>query len=203
MLDKQLRTIKEDVLNPVAKAVGERLSPTQLTLIGGGIGLAAAAAGWQGMYAIGLGLWALNRVFDGLDGAVARLFNKQSDIGAYIDIMVDDTIYALIPIGLALSVNQPAVYIALIFMLGAFYVNMASWTYLSSLLEKRNRGAATSGEMTSVTMPAGLIEGTETIVFYTLFFLLPSFLTWLFTIMGILVIITIIQRMVWALNHLD
>ncbi|MEL6404331.1 MAG: CDP-alcohol phosphatidyltransferase family protein [Chloroflexota bacterium] len=203
MLDKQLRYVKEDVLTPVARTVGEHFTPTQLTLIGGVIGIGAAVAGWQGMYVLGLGLWLVNRVFDGLDGAVARLFNKQSDIGAYIDIMVDATVYALVPIGLALAVNEQSVYIALTFMLGAFYVNMASWTYLSSLLEKRNRGASTSGEMTSVTMPDGLIEGTETIVFYTLFFLLPSFLTWLFVIMGIMIVITILQRMVWALDHLD
>ncbi|MEL6527200.1 MAG: CDP-alcohol phosphatidyltransferase family protein, partial [Chloroflexota bacterium] len=151
MLDKQLRYVKEDVLTPVARTVGEHFTPTQLTLIGGVIGVGAAVAGWQGMYVLGLGLWLVNRVFDGLDGAVARLFNKQSDIGAYIDIMVDDTVYALVPIGLALAVNEQSVYIALIFMLGVFYVNMASWTYLSSLLEKRNRGASTSGEMTSVT----------------------------------------------------
>lgn len=205
MLDKHMRHVKEDVLAPATRWLGSelRLSPTQITLLGGAVGLVSAAVAWQGWYLLGLVFWIVNRILDGLDGAVARMFKKQSDLGGYIDIMVDDVIYAVIPIAIALSIGQASVYIALIFMLATFYVNMASWTVLSSILEKRNRGANKSGEMTTVTMPPGLIEGTETVAFYSLFFLLPNFTAALFIIMGILVIITIAQRMQWALNNID
>jgi len=203
MLDKQMRRIKENVLTPIARHVGEHISPAGITITGAVIGLASAGVAWQGWYAAGLGLWLANRVLDGLDGTVARLYNKQSDIGAYLDIMVDFVIYAAIPVGLALSIGTASAYIALSLLLASFYVNSASWMYLSSLLEKRKQGATTSGEMTGVTMPAGLIEGTETIIFYTLFFLFPQSLTALFLIMTIPVIITIAQRILWALNNLD
>ena len=92
---------------------------------------------------------------------------------------------------------------ALLFLLLTFYVNSASWMILSSILEKRNRGAIESGEMTTVTMVDGLMEGTETIAFFALFFILPQFLAALFIIMGILVIVTILQRLYWAYHTFE
>ncbi|GAB5494489.1 MAG: CDP-alcohol phosphatidyltransferase family protein [Phototrophicaceae bacterium] len=203
MLDKQMRDVKERVLNPMAQWVGDNISPTEITIAGAIIGVVAAVFAWQCWYFAGLILFLINRVFDGLDGTVARMFNKQSDFGGYLDIIVDNLIYALIPMGLALSTGQPIVYIALLFLLLTFYVNSASWMILSSILEKRNRGAKDSGEMTTVTMVDGLMEGTETIAFFALFFLLPQFMAALFIIMGILVIVTILQRLYWSYHTLD
>jgi hypothetical protein len=74
--------------------------------------------------------------------------------------------------------------------------------YLAAMLEKRNAGAASRGETTSVTMPAGLIEGAETIVFYTLFLLFPNALVLLFSLMATLVLVTASQRVGWALWHM-
>lgn len=44
-------------------------------------------------------------------------------------------------------------------MLAVFFVNSAGLFQLSALLEKKGAGAKARGESTSVTMPAGLIEG--------------------------------------------
>ena len=91
---------------------------------------------------------------------------------------------------------------ALALLLSSFYVNAASWMYLSAVLEKRSVGAAARGETTSVTMPSGLIEGTETILFYALFLLFPGSLPLLFGAMSLLVWLTVGQRLIWALRHL-
>lgn len=203
MLDKQMRHVKERVMNPIAGWVGTNVSPTEVTIVGGVIGVITAVVAWQGLYFAGLVLWIVNRVFDGLDGTLARMFDKQSDFGGYLDIIVDNLIYAIIPMGLALSTGEPIVYIALLFLLLTFYVNSASWMILSSILEKRNRGASAEGEMTTITMVDGLMEGTETIAFFVLFFILPQFMAALFVIMGILVVVTILQRLYWAYNVLD
>lgn len=74
--------------------------------------------------------------------------------------------------------------------------------WLAAVLEQRNLGARTTGESTSVTMPGGLIAGTETMLFYTLFFLFPKHLAALFATMAALVIVTAAQRVVWAARHL-
>ena len=202
MVDKVLRVPKEQMLTPVATRISHRVHPTALTLAAFGIGLAAAVAVSQRAYGIGMGLWVLNRVLDGLDGTVARLHCKQSDLGGYLDIVLDTVIYAAIPFALVLSRPAPLAWLSLAFLLSSFYVNGASWMYLAALLEKRRQGADARGELTTITMPGGLIEGTETILFYTMFLLFPGSSVYVFMLMGLLVVATVGQRLVWAMEYL-
>jgi phosphatidylglycerophosphate synthase len=202
MIDKALRLPKEWLLTPLARGPLRRIHPTTITVLAATVGVAAAGAAWQGWSMPAVGLWVVNRVLDGLDGTLARTTGQQSDLGAYLDILLDHLVYAAIPLGLALAAGTPAALIALALLLASFYLNGASWMYLAALLEKRNTGAAARGELTTVTMPAGLIEGAETVVFYTLFLLLPGLLVPLFGLMTALVLLTTIQRAVWAVRCL-
>jgi phosphatidylglycerophosphate synthase len=115
---------------------------------------------------LALALWLFNRLLDGLDGLIARRSRRSSDAGGYLDIMLDFMIYAALPLAMAWA--EPALAWPTAVLLGVFYINSASWMYLSALLEKRGAGAEARGEATSVSMPRGLVEGSETIVFYTL-----------------------------------
>lgn len=200
MFDKQLRHTKDSLLIPLADAIGESLDPTLITVVGGGVGLLAAVACWHGMTIAALGLWALNRTLDGLDGTIARRYQKTSDFGGYIDVLIDHIVYAAVPTALALAYPQPGIWLALVFMLATFYVNGASWMMLSSIMEKRKLADDTEG--TTVTMTTGLIEGAETVFFYVLFLLMTGWLPHLYVIFGVLIIITIVQRLVWAQRHL-
>ena len=82
-------------------------------------------------------------------------------------------------------------------------MNAASLFQLSAIIEKRNLSGK---KLTSVAMPdAGgkaLIEGTETMVFYTAWILFPEHIDFLFGLFGILVVTTILQRAAWAIQHL-
>jgi hypothetical protein len=109
-------------------------------------------------------------------------------------------VYAAIPIAFIVAAGQYELAVAGVFLLASFYVNAASWMYLSALLEARLEGASSRGETTSARMPPGIIAGTETIVFYVLFFLLPARLSALFTLMAILVLANVAVRLYWA-NH--
>ena len=202
MIDTPLRQFKERTLSPIAKQISCCVSPLTLTLLGGGAGIAAAVTAGLGLYGIGLALWALNRILDGLDGTLARVKKTQSDLGGYLDIMIDFVVYAAIPLGLALSMPQDNVWLALAFMLATFYINAGSFLYLSALLERRQHGAKQRGELTSITMPVGLIEGAETVIAYGLFYLFPHWLAPLMAIFGLLVSISAVQRVVWAVRHL-
>jgi phosphatidylglycerophosphate synthase len=202
MIDKVLRIPKERALTPLALHLLRPIHPTQITLVSFGFGLAAGVAAWQEAYILGLAFWALNRLLDGLDGTVARIFQKQSDFGGYLDMLLDIVTYAVIPLGLALGIGTTAGYISMAVLLGSFYINAASWMYLAALLEKRQHGAATHGEQTTITMPGGLIEGTETVIFFCLFFLFPQAVIPLFWLMALLVLITAGQRLAWAVRHL-
>ena len=207
MFDEKMRVVKDMTFNPVAQLL-QHISPMVFTGMGLITGIAAAIALWQQLYTVGLVLWLLNRVLDGLDGAVARMGGLQSDLGGYLDIVVDFVSYAIIPVGLALGVQQQAAstgsgqaaIFSLIFLLCTYYINAASWMYLAAIIEKRQ--LAQGDKLTTITMPVGIIGGTETIVFYCLFILFPAYLAWLFSVMGLLIVVTILQRVVWATRHL-
>lgn len=207
MFDEKMRQLKDNAFAPLAHLL-QAVPPWFFTVAGLVAGLATAVTLWQQQYALGLLLWFLNRVFDGLDGAVARQCGTSSDFGGYLDIVVDFVIYAAIPVGLAAGrvdptaatgMAQPLIF-SLIFLLCTYYVNAASWMYLAAVLEKRR--ASHDGRLTTIVMPAGIIGGTETIIFYTAFIFFPAHLVWLFGLMGGLIVITILQRLVWAARHI-
>lgn len=200
MFDERMRQLKESAFDPLARPLLS-VPPLALSVVGLVLGVSAAVALWQQAYVIGFGLWFLNRVFDGLDGTVARTRGAQSDFGGYLDIVIDFVVYAAIPVGLALGRPSEPVILSLIFLLSTYYVNAASWMYLAAILEKRN--LSRGDKLTTITMPTGLIGGTETILFYTVFIFFPAQLAWLFSLMGILILITILQRLVWARRYLS
>ncbi|MBX7233169.1 MAG: CDP-alcohol phosphatidyltransferase family protein [Caldilineales bacterium] len=178
------------------------MSPNAVTLLALVIGLSAAALATRQMVALALALWLLNRILDGLDGMLARATDQRTDFGGYLDIVTDFIVYAALPIGLFLGRATAGLGVSLALLLGSFYVNAASWMYLSAILEKRRAGASARGELTTVTMPAGLVGGTETILFYSAFLIWPGALRWLFPTMAALVMMGVCQRLWWARRHL-
>ncbi len=197
MFDHLLRGLKDAWLAPLARLL-RGVSPNLLSVIALLFGLGAALAAARGAYSLGLALWLANRVLDGLDGTVARLAARQSDFGGYLDILLDFVVYAAVPVGLAAGNGTRDVLLAAAVLEAAFFVNACSWMYLSAVLEKRASGAASTGELTTVTMPPALVAGFETVVFFALFFLFPGRLELLFGLMSTLVGINILQRLVWA-----
>ena len=202
VLDDLLRGVKDRLLAPVARAIGPRCPPLLITFLALGAGLAAVWLAAAGSYAWGLAAWIANRVLDGLDGALARVHGHASDLGGYLDLLCDFVVYAGLPIGLALSMPSTQGLRALALLLAVFYVNAASWLYLSALLERRGRRPANPEPVTSIVMPPGLVAGTETIIFYALFLLWPAMLVPLFLTMSALVVVGIAQRVIWAVRIL-
>lgn len=197
MLDQYTREIKETVLSTLAAVLGG-VSPTAVTAVALGLGMVCMGLAWQGIYWLSAIFWALNRVADGLDGTLARVNGRQSDLGGYVDILADYVVYGLLPVALVAADPTAAKWLALALLLVSYYVNTASWMYLAAILEKRQAGAAVRGEKTTITMPPALIGGTETILAYFLFILWPAQLATLFYIMAALVVISIFQRLAWA-----
>ncbi len=200
LFDIKLRAVKDRLMKTLTGRWAENINPDIITLAAFTAGIACASAALTGSLKAALLLWILNRILDGLDGAVARRYKKQSDEGAYLDIMTDFTVYAAIPLALAWQYNSVLLWKATAFLLGTFYINAVSWMYLSALLEKKKK-QSDNRLFTSVEMPSGIVEGTETIIFYSLFFILPAYLVWIFSIMAILTFITVIQRLFFALRN--
>jgi phosphatidylserine synthase len=197
VFDHLLRGVKDRVLAPLAMLL-RGVPPNLITVLALLIGLGAAVAAAQAAFTVGLTLWLANRIADGLDGTVARVAERQTDFGGYLDILLDFVVYAAIPVGFAFSSADRGVLVWAVALEGAFFVNACSWMYLSAVLEKRASGARATGELTTVTMPPALVAGFETVVFYSLFFLFPDRLAVLFGLMTTLVGINVIQRLLWS-----
>ncbi len=193
MIDRQLRRMTARVFEPLAARLSG-VAPWSVTAVGALVGVGAAVAAAAGYAVVSVVVWLLNRAADGLDGPLARTVGAASDRGGYLDMMADVLIYAVVPIGLAIRLDDawPATAV----LLASFYLNAVSWLYLSAVAERRAAGAANTGESTSVHMPTGLIEGTETIVIYAAMLLLPQHFEVLAWAMAALVGVTIVQRLV-------
>ena len=197
MFDTHLRPVKQRVFAPFV-AAASNLSPTVLTATGLGFGLASAVAAADARWWPALGLFAANRIADGLDGDVARSRSEATDQGGYADMVFDTIIYAAIPLGAAAGSDIDHIWPVAAFLIASFYVNSISWSYLAALIEKRGR-AETGQPSTSIVMPAGLVEGAETMVFFAVMLTFPSVLDWTMGVMAAAVSIGAMVR--FSLGH--
>ena len=198
MLDGPLRPAKDRLLGPLTRGPLGAVPPMVVSVLALGAALGAATAASQQLSVAAVALWLISRIADGLDGALARQQQVASDAGGLIDIVFDTVGYAVIPLGVAAGVDTRAAWIVVAVLLATFYVNAVSWTYLAALLEKRNAGAAAVGASTSTIMPRGLVEGTETIVFFAVALAWPGGAVAVLATMAAAVAITIAERMWWA-----
>ena len=202
MFDHWLRLLKDRWFTPLARALGPGVSPHLVTWLAAVAGLACAMTASQGMRGVSAALWALNRVLDGLDGTLARMHGRQTDLGGYLDIVLDFVVYAAVPLGVVAGTG-PALLWPALWLLAAFFVNAASWMYLAAIMERRAIGAAARGEVTTITMPPGVVAGAETVVLYLVFLLAPRSRRLGFLLMAAFVGVNVAQRLWWARRNLS
>ena len=192
MFDRHMRPMIERRLAHMATALAHRhVSANWLTGAGVVAGLLAALSVAEGAFWAGLALGALSRLLDGLDGMVARL-NSPGPIGGYLDILADFTVFAALPIGFA--VVAPATNaLPAVFLLASFFVNAASFLGFAILAEQFGKRSRLNGEK-SHFHATGLIEGTETIVFFGLCMIWPAGFAVLAPTFAVLTLLTAIAR---------
>ncbi len=147
-----------------------------VSVTGLAVGLAAVPLLAFGHYGAALLVILLNRLLDGLDGAVARQ-GRPTALGGYLDIVCDMAFYAAVPLGFALARPENAVWAAV--LLASFVCTCAS--FLGRAVLAAGRGERDPGKRgrKSFFHAAGLMEGTETILAFVLFCLLPGIFPWL------------------------
>ena len=171
-------------------------SANAMTLVGLALGLGAAsliAAGLTGPLALLMIL--LSRLADGLDGAVARARGK-TDFGGYLDIACDFAFYAAIPAAFVIAdpVQNGA---AGAVLLASFYVNGATFLGFAILAAKKGMETKSQGEK-SLYFTAGLLEGTETILFFVIIVLWPSAFATAAWVFSGLCLVTAVSRVLLA-----
>lgn len=198
MLDSALRPLIDRPLATAGRKLAHRgLSATAVT--GGGlvVGILAAAAIALQAYWAGFLLILVNRLLDGLDGAVARA-TQPTDVGGYLDIAVDYVFYAGVPLAFALS-NPSQNALAAAALLAGFCLTCSSFLAFAVMAEKRGLATELQGQK-SFFYSRGLVEGTETILFFLVMAAVPGWfapLAWLF---AVLCVLTALQRAVGAIH---
>lgn len=178
MLDPFLRRWIDPPLDRAgAWLAGQGITANFVSMTGLAIGLSAVPFLAFGHYGAALLVILLNRLFDGLDGAVARHGPRLTPFGGYLDIVCDMVFYAAVPLGFALARPQNALWAAI--LLASFVCTCASFLGRAVLAAGRGeRDSGTRGRK-SFFHAAGLMEGTETILAFVLFCLLPGGFPWL------------------------
>ena len=170
MLDPFMRRLIDPPLKGVAAIWPRRVSANQITIFGFVLGVGCFLAIATNSLTAALILLGLNRLADGLDGAVARA-QSPSELGAYLDIVADFALWGLLPIGFIILDSDNSVAAAV--LLSSFSMSMTVFLAFSIMAEKRGLETDAQGRK-SFFYVAGLAEGTETIAFFAIVIIWPE-----------------------------
>jgi phosphatidylglycerophosphate synthase len=145
-------------------------------------------------YPLALACILLNRLADGLDGAVAR-HGRISDLGGYLDIVLDFLFYA--GVAFFFAVGRPGEALPAAFLIFSFVGTGASFLAFAALAAKRGITTAARGTK-SIYYLGGLTEGTETIALFVAICLFPDLFAWFAWIFGGLCWLTTAVRIFMA-----
>lgn len=194
MIDNVFRTRLPRYAGPLL-ALYSRLSltPNQVTLLGLGLAILASVAVAQGLGWVALSLWWVSRVADGTDGLYARETGQSSSFGAYLDILLDMAAYGAMVLGFAYVAPQlGAQWMAMLFL---YILCITSALALGS---QEERLARPPRDDRGLRLGAGLAEGGETGIAYSIFLVFPEQLAWTTTLWVAVLVLTVGLRTLLA-----
>jgi phosphatidylglycerophosphate synthase len=192
MFDARLQPLLRRALDPLARSLAARgASADAFTLAGFALGASGAVALSFGAPKTALALILVNRLADGLDGALARA-TAPTARGAFLDIALDFVFYALVPLGFA--VGDPARDALPAAALLASFVGTGS-SFLAFAAVAAGQGLrATAFPTKGLYYLGGLSEGGETIAVFVAMCLWPRAFPTLAYLFSALCLVTTLTR---------
>lgn len=191
MFDTKLRPLIDRGLDPIGHwLAGFGITANHVTITGSGLGLMAFIFIAADLPSIGLWMIILNRLADGLDGAVARAAGR-TDFGGYLDMVVDFIFYSAIP--LAFAIANPDQAIAACFLCVSFMGTASSFLGVAILAGKHDITTDSYGKK-SFYYVGGLTEGLETVLVFCAMALWPEYFAYLAWGFGLLCWVTTATR---------
>jgi phosphatidylglycerophosphate synthase len=169
------------------------LSPNAVSVLALAISLAAAWSVLEEWRLAAVGLWWLGRLADGTDGIYARHTGRATDFGAYFDIVLDMAAYSAMV--LALDRVHPELHDRWMWIIFLYVLCIASALALG--MQEAGRQLPPRDER-GLRLGAGLAEGGETGIAYTLFLLFPEQLAWLTALWIAVLATTVVSRTILA-----
>ena len=191
MLDKKINNFLNPLLFHIAEIINKlKISANFVTLLSFLSGLVCFCYIIDSNLMLALMFFFFNRLFDGLDGAVARI-NGQSDLGAFYDIVSDFFFYALFPLGFIFH-NIEYIY-SICFLLLSFVTTQTTFLASAWILEK-NKSLILLEHKKSFFYIGGLTEGFETIICFILMLIFNDIINIIAYIFGTLCFLTALFR---------
>jgi phosphatidylglycerophosphate synthase len=194
MIDNPFRQVLPRVAGPIVRlyaALG--VSPNVVSVVA--LALACMSAGCvlleRPLWAVAF--WWLGRLADGTDGIHARRTGRATDFGAYFDIVLDMAAYSVMVVAFAMV--HPELYERWLWILLLYVLCIASALALG--MQEASRSLPPRDDR-GLRLGAGLAEGGETGIAYTLFLLLPGWLPLLSAVWIVVLAITVVARTVLA-----
>jgi len=177
MLEKRLRkTYQKYCVDVVAKGLAGFMSPNQLTLLAGILGILVIPALYWGYAILAAFLLLLSGYCDTLDGTVARLTNRSDAFGSSFDIVMDRVVEASVI--MALFLVHPTNALECLSMLIAILICISSFLVVGIFTENSSEKSFFYSE--------GVMERAEAFIFFIAMMLLPHWfvpLAWLFVVL--------------------
>lgn len=189
MLDAAARGLIDPALDRVAALLHGRMrvAADTVTIVGFAFGLTAGVAIALGSPLVGLAMLLLNRIADGIDGAIARR-TRLTDLGGYLDITLDFIVYASVVFAFALA-DPARNALAAAFLTTSFMAPAATFLAYAVFAAKRGITTEIRGAK-SLYYLGGLTEGTETILTLCLMCAFPDWFAVIAVVYGVMCWIT-------------
>ena len=189
-----IRPAVDALAAPLARA---GVQANTITILALALGLGAAVLIANGFFALGGVLIVLSRAFDALDGAVARQTHA-TDLGGFLDIVLDFVFYASIPLAFALA--DPAHNaLAAAVLLAAFVGTGSSFLAFAVIAAKRQWDNLVYPNK-SFYFLGGLTEGFETLLCFIAMCCWPGYFSELAWGFAALCVVTLVTRIVWGVQ---
>ncbi|MEQ1510760.1 MAG: CDP-alcohol phosphatidyltransferase family protein [Sphingopyxis sp.] len=191
MFDARIRPLIDPPLNWAGRALARFGVGANAVTIGGMlIGVGAGYAIAMGQFGIALALILVNRLCDGLDGAIARATAK-TPFGGYLDIVCDFAFYVAVPVGFGLA--NPANSLAALLLVTSFTLTGVSFLAFAAIAATRDLETTAHGQK-SFFYSTGIAEGAETIAIFITICLWPGWFVPIAFGYAALCLLTVAQR---------
>ncbi|WP_131114432.1 CDP-alcohol phosphatidyltransferase family protein [Lichenihabitans psoromatis] len=196
MIDARLQPVLRAVYAAPARWMARRgFTADMLSVAGFLVGIAGSACVASRAFWTGLGLILLNRIMDGLDGAVARHVGP-TDRGAFLDIALDFVFYATVPLAFAIA-DPKANALAAAALLFGFMGSTSSFLAFAAVEARRGLAPAVFPHK-GIHYLGGITEGFETIAFFVAMTLWPRAFAPLAWVFAALCLVTTVTRWWWG-----
>lgn len=191
MLDRFIIPLTEKIFEPVGAGLFRAgLTPERLLVLGFVFGLGAAFSASAGFFMAALGLFLLNRVFDGLAESSGRA-GGITGFGRYLDISLNFIVFSAIALSFAFIGDSNGLISAILMF------SMLAWGGSTLAYAGVARGLRLQKDASGsflLDLGAGLVGTTEITLGLILLFLVPEFFPAIGILLSGLILLTTIFR---------